>query len=1019
MKRKWIRGIALGMAILAAGSEPLQVMGAVQTEGSYQEEKNYQTEPEESTGEITRKSTGEITRESTRESTREIIGEITGESTGNAGGVTGGVSYSLEEPSGIMAGGQEDGQGVTAEGVSGNQEEAAGLRNVIPEEALTGTADTDTAEREITGESEILGTKDEGTERLFLGQAGTEAAAIEADVEIVRGKLDMAMTYLKEQVPNPIVGTIGGDWSALAMARNGNLSETARSNYLSNLYQALEQNQGILDDTKYTEYSRVILTLTSMGIRPDTVSGYYNLLAMLSDYENVLYQGINGPIFALLALDSHSYEIPALSEEEIAGGKVQTTRENLIDSILERELGDGGWALSGNPSAPDMTAMAIQALAPYRGQREDVAQSVERGLSFLSDAQTERGGFVSASSSQNGELQENLESTTQVLIALSAMDVSLLNDSRFIKGENSVLDAVLSYQKEDGSFSHIPEGETDAMATDQGALGLLAYIRAKDGMTALYDMTDVQIPDLDTEEDSEVVQAFLDKVNALPSQVRIQDKDEVYRLLSELDLMGSFQEKEELRAKLNQMTQDIKQQEQQVQALDTAIWNRIDPLSISLKDKNTIEQMMEQYRQIPEANRDYLENKEDLLKAETILTKLEQGILAKEIFQNVQTSSMDYEYQGEGYSILLSGKNPYEERDMKAGVETWYEGNDFYFRITEGGKLPGVMKFEISCRLTGGWYQLEYKDGDSYKAQKKIYVNNEKFTFDTEQGGQYRLTSLQEEEETTSFKGLLEGETGSGRQSAIRSAGTSGSSNSARGQSLIPDKSTVSTNMVTAEVKDNFVSKEQVEKIKGTDRNLLMKGKLENGKEYTMTLHGEDISEAAEINIGIKMEGENDENIKLLAENPVILSFQQEGAFPGDVQVELPVEKEDGTYLLFRYNEEEGKAEVVQKIQVKDKSTKFVIKQGGDYFIDTRAKAKSVEELKLEDEDRWETLSVKDADEPEEEYFIGEGNTEPSGINPVWYAAGALGLAAAAGGIYGWRRHLWKKREKGKRKYEK
>lgn len=258
---------------------------------------------------------------------------------------------------------------------------------------------------------------------------------------------------------------------------------------------------------------------------------------------------------------------------------------------------------------------------------------------------------------------------------------------------------------------------------------------------------------------------------------------------------------------------------------------------------------------------------------------------------------------------------------------------------------------------------------------------------------------MQEEEETRNFKGLLEGETGSGRQSAIQTPGTS-ASGGASGQSVIP-ANTETSNMVTAKVENNIVSKEQVEKIKGTEKNLLMKGEMEDGTEYTITLHGEDIGEAAEINIGITRESENEENIKLLAENPEILSFQQEGAFPGEVQVQISVEKEDGVYLLFRYNEEEGKAEVVQKIRVRNKTTKFVISQGGDYFIDTRAKAKSVEELKLEDEDSWETLSVEDADEPEEEeYFIGEGDGKQTEVNPVWYAVGILVVGAIIALVY-------------------
>ena len=36
-----------------------------------------------------------------------------------------------------------------------------------------------------------------------------------------------------------------------------------------------------------------------------------------------------------------------------------------MQAILNAALPDGGWALSGSEADPDMTAMAIQALAPY------------------------------------------------------------------------------------------------------------------------------------------------------------------------------------------------------------------------------------------------------------------------------------------------------------------------------------------------------------------------------------------------------------------------------------------------------------------------------------------------------------------------------------------------------------------------------------------------------------------------------------------------------------------------------
>ena len=81
----------------------------------------------------------------------------------------------------------------------------------------------------------------------------------------MQASLDKAANYLKTHVTNPVVNTLGGEWSVLAMARYGNLPEETKKNYLANLYRTLKKNQGVLDKRKYTEYSRVVLALTAIG----------------------------------------------------------------------------------------------------------------------------------------------------------------------------------------------------------------------------------------------------------------------------------------------------------------------------------------------------------------------------------------------------------------------------------------------------------------------------------------------------------------------------------------------------------------------------------------------------------------------------------------------------------------------------------------------------------------------------------------------------------------------------------
>ena len=275
--------------------------------------------------------------------------------------------------------------------------------------------------------------------------------------------------------------TFGSEWLVIALARSG---RDVPDSYYDSVVKAVQSAKGQLSDKKSTEYARTILALTAIGKDPADVGGY-DLLAGLADMDDVTYQGINGAIFALLALDSGKYDVPAAAE-----GGTQVTRDGLVAYILAQQLSDGGWALSGTSADPDVTAMALQALAPYRTGDETVDTAVDKGVQLLSDMQLSDGGYSSW-----GTL--NSESCAQVLIALAALGIDPVSDSRFVKNGLTVLDALLAYAVS-GGFRHTADGEADAIATEQALCALTAYARLLDGKTALYDMTDVlggQMPD--------------------------------------------------------------------------------------------------------------------------------------------------------------------------------------------------------------------------------------------------------------------------------------------------------------------------------------------------------------------------------------------------------------------------------------------------------------------------------------------------------------------------------------------
>ena len=261
-------------------------------------------------------------------------------------------------------------------------------------------------------------------------------------------------------------GSIGGEWLIYGFGHAGyKISDKYLASYKQSVLDALKEGfrgtTGILHNKKFTDYSRVIVALSAVGIDASKFEGY-DLTAPLADFVNVKWQGMNGPIWALIALDSGNYDIPKRTdayaygtlesddEEDEEDVDRQNTRQKMIDYILANQFDDGGWNVQPREegttgynavSDVDMTGMAMIALAPYMSQPE-VKTAVNKAIAYLSDAQKDDGGFQSWGTS-------NSESCAQAICGLLACGVNPNTDSRFIKNGKSVLDALMSFYTEE------------------------------------------------------------------------------------------------------------------------------------------------------------------------------------------------------------------------------------------------------------------------------------------------------------------------------------------------------------------------------------------------------------------------------------------------------------------------------------------------------------------------------------------------------------------------------------------
>ena len=292
--------------------------------------------------------------------------------------------------------------------------------------------------------------------------------------------------YIQNNVPAPVVAYDRGEWAVLGLARAGvALPDEYIQAYYDKVVAYVQKNMGadgvLVDPESHnptvTDNERIILALTAIGKDPANVGGK-NLLTALQNKDimkvtDTSNTDISGLVFGLLALNSGNY-----------------TQDSywLVQAILTQQNEDGSWSVSAEKKPDgdvDMTAMALQALAPYYNEGDDttVNAAVDKALQWLS-AKYKGTGYTSA------------ESCAQVVVALSALQLNANSDSSFVKtvdgAPTSVLGDLLRYYLGEGQgFKHAASLKTaDQKATEQALYAMAAYERYCRRTNALYDMTD-------------------------------------------------------------------------------------------------------------------------------------------------------------------------------------------------------------------------------------------------------------------------------------------------------------------------------------------------------------------------------------------------------------------------------------------------------------------------------------------------------------------------------------------------
>lgn len=279
--------------------------------------------------------------------------------------------------------------------------------------------------------------------------------------------------------PGPVVGSVGGEWAVIAMARAGRITADdpwARA-YLRDLDRTIREVNGLINAgnniqqppsagtfpsemRRWTDFQRISLALSSLGLDASDYNGN-DLTEIFRTFvpiarRHALNQSINADIFALIALDSNNFS---------------GSREVFIRSILNNQRDNGSWGLGASPMSTDLdtTAMAIQALALYYDSNVNAAAAIDKALAWL----------------QTQTFQDP-ESVSQMIVALTALGPDFAEEAEYY------VNLLLRwFDPATGGFNRSgPRNPVNIMTTEQAAYALVAYYRFVNGMAPLYDMGD-------------------------------------------------------------------------------------------------------------------------------------------------------------------------------------------------------------------------------------------------------------------------------------------------------------------------------------------------------------------------------------------------------------------------------------------------------------------------------------------------------------------------------------------------
>lgn len=253
--------------------------------------------------------------------------------------------------------------------------------------------------------------------------------------------------------------------------------------------------------------------------------------------------------------------------------------------------------------------------------------------------------------------------------------------------------------------------------------------------------------------DTLLVDNFIDEIAGLPDPDRatLADEEKINNLHTDYENLHDAAKALITNAqKLKDLYANVSAYRAAVDEIDSLIWNELDPLNITLKDKALVESIAQKYGVLRQEEQAYVKYYGDVEDALKIIASLEKGIVPKQVFENIADMDRDYTVEGSGYTITFNGMSITKPADFNYGlsmnppIKADFEKmlkNAVVFGFDEAGSFPGKAAVCLPVSLKDGSYTL-YRYDEAGKAAVKVQaveVKEGKAAFSADKSGVYAI----------------------------------------------------------------------------------------------------------------------------------------------------------------------------------------------------------------------------------------------------------------------------------------